>query len=121
MSGRENLKPIRSVGEAREKGKKGGIASGKSRARRATLRQTLLELLSTPIETPFSAKKMPADQALAFGQIVRAVQGDTQAAVFVRDTIGEKPKDVVDANLSVPVIMDDISTPEAKRGKRKAK
>ncbi|MDO5764096.1 MAG: hypothetical protein Q4P84_00140 [Elusimicrobiales bacterium] len=121
MSGKSNLKPIRSVGEAREKGKKGGIASGLVRAKRATLRQTLLTLLETNVTTPFSKDKMPADQALAFGQIIKAVNGDTSAAVFVRDTIGEKPKDVVDANLSIPVIIDDLSTPEAKRGKRKAK
>lgn len=121
MSGKDNLKPIRSVGEAREKGKKGGIASGKSRAKRATLRQTLLSLLGTNVETPFFKESMPADQALAFGQIIKAVNGDTAAAVFVRDTIGEKPKDVLDANLSVPVIVDDIAKQGVKRGKRSLK
>lgn len=121
MSGKSNLKPIRSVGEAREKGKKGGIASGKSRARRATMRQILLDLLGTEVKTPFATEKMPADRALAYGQIIKAISGDTQAAVFVRDTIGEKPKDILDANLSVPVIVDDIAKQGAKRGKRSVK
>ena len=38
----ENLKPIKSEEEAREKGRKGGIASGKARAERKALKEEVI-------------------------------------------------------------------------------
>ena len=48
----ENLKPIRSVSEAREKGRKGGKASGETRRRKANFRKTLNLLLTAEIDSP---------------------------------------------------------------------
>lgn len=42
----KNLTPIRSTSEAREKGQKGGIASGKARQEKRKMRQILTELLT---------------------------------------------------------------------------
>ena len=50
MANEQNLKPVRSKKEARERGKKGGIKSGEVRAQRKTLRQELLSLLETKVE-----------------------------------------------------------------------
>ena len=46
MAGEDNLKPVRSVDEAREKGAKGGRASGKSRREKALLREAADLILS---------------------------------------------------------------------------
>lgn len=46
MTNKYNLKPIRSVIEAREKGQKGGIASGKARVEKKLLKETLEILLN---------------------------------------------------------------------------
>ena len=47
--GQENLQPFRSEAEAREKGRKGGIASGKARREKRTVRKILTELIETDI------------------------------------------------------------------------
>lgn len=44
----QNLQPIRSTSEARERGRKGGIASGKARLRKKHGRELLRALLSMP-------------------------------------------------------------------------
>lgn len=41
----DNLKPARTKSEARERGKNGGIASGKSRREKKALRETMEEML----------------------------------------------------------------------------
>ena len=45
MANIENLKPVRNKEEARELGKKGGIASGIARKEKATMKKTLEMLL----------------------------------------------------------------------------
>ena len=47
MANIENLKPVRSEKEARELGRKGGIASGEARREKATMKKTLEMLLDT--------------------------------------------------------------------------
>ena len=49
MANEENLKVIRSENEAREKGKKGGKASGKARRQKKALRDELEALLTLPM------------------------------------------------------------------------
>lgn len=53
----KNLKPIRTESEAREKGHKGGIASGKARQEKKTIQKILTELLDGRIkDSPQFAK-----------------------------------------------------------------
>lgn len=47
-------------------------------------------------------------QAIACAIITKAAQGDISAASFVRDTIGEKPKDEISLDGGV-IIVDDIT------------
>lgn len=47
--GHENLIPVRSEDEARKKGRKGGIASGKARKEKKTVKKILTELLDLDI------------------------------------------------------------------------
>lgn len=106
MAKTENLIPTnkRTKAEASEIGRKGGIASGKSRAKKATMRARLKALLSLQIGKDIKLEDVPGVQellndgqdidamdAILLTQIVSAIAGSTRAAEFVRDTIGEKP------------------------------
>lgn len=48
--GTDNLIPIRTEDEAREKGRKGGIASGKARRRKASLMKCARRVLEAPMQ-----------------------------------------------------------------------
>ena len=50
MANEKNLKPVRSESEAREKGKKGGIASGKARLAKKTAREYAIAALEGVIK-----------------------------------------------------------------------
>ena len=46
----ENLRPVRTKKEARERGRNGGIASGKSKREKKTIREALKLLISLPCQ-----------------------------------------------------------------------
>jgi hypothetical protein len=46
MSGKDNLKPIKTVDEAREKGRRGGIKSGKARREKKLMSEIYAEFLA---------------------------------------------------------------------------
>ena len=85
MAGKENLRPVSSKDEARERGRKGGLASGESRRKRKTLKEELLLMLS----------EGETQQSVTLALIEKAMSGDTKAFEVIRDTIGEKPIDKV--------------------------
>ena len=82
----------------------GALASNAKQAQRRSIKEILEEL---------SKKTVTAEEAEEYGlkegttlleaanlaQIRRAMKGDTKAAEYVRDTLGEKPADKVDANI----------------------
>ena len=96
--GVENLKPVRTVEEAREKGRKGGVKSGEARREKKLLKDTLLLLLET--------NRGQEDICLAL--VEKARNGDTKAFEVIRDTIGQKPVDKaeVETNGSITVIFN---------------
>lgn len=96
-NGKKNLKPVRTESEAKEKGKKGGIASGQSRRNIKSIREALKLYLAeaTTVETEEGQEKVTNAFAIAIAAAEKAKIGDVQAMTFVRDSIGEKPKDTV--------------------------
>ena len=81
-----NLTPIRSTSEAREKGQKGGIASGKARQEKRKMRQILTELLTNAeIGSEYSK------ESLALALIRKAGKGDVKAFEIIMRFIGEVP------------------------------
>ena len=96
--------------------RKGGIASGKARREKRMMRETLDILLSMPLKNgkfadvddirSFAAlkgKNISVQEAILISQVQKAMKGDTRAAEYVRDTIGQKPVDSVDMNVNAPV------------------
>ena len=92
--------------ERREAGRKGGIASGEAKRRKKAMRERLEVLLELPLKSGKSAdldsiknfaalkgKNITVQDALMLAQIQKALKGDTTAATFVRDTVGDKPND----------------------------
>lgn len=97
MANEQNLKPIRTKKEARERGRNGGIKSGEVRAQRKTLREELLALLETKVEDKTIQEK------ISFSLIQEALSGNVKAFETIRDTIGEKPIEQIQ-NINPPVI-----------------
>lgn len=83
--------------EARKNGSKGGKASGDSRREKRKLQAALQKLLSSKYSIgEDTEKKLGGYEAIAQSMILSAINGNVKAATFVRDTIGEKPVDVLD-------------------------
>ena len=82
--------------EQREIARKGGIASGKARKERKTLKEELLLLLS----------EGDTQKKVSLAVLQKALDGDIQAFNTIRDTIGEKPTDKIEADLSTTIRVD---------------
>lgn len=52
MAGKDNLRPVHTKEEARERGRNGGIKSGQSRRRKKTFAETVDRLLNEPVKDP---------------------------------------------------------------------
>ena len=124
MAGVDNLVTL-TPEEAREQGRKGGIASGKARRERRQMRETLQLLLDMPMKAGKSVdveeiknyaklkgKNISVQEAMLIAQVQKAMRGDTKAAEFIRDTAGQKPVENVDMNVNkLPIVIcneDDL-------------
>lgn len=119
MAGVENLKPIQSTEEARERGRKGGIASGKARREKRMMKETIESLLTMSMKSgkgtniediknfaDIKGKNISVQDAILIAQLQKALKGDTRAAEYIRDTIGQKPTDNMNLNMELPVFFD---------------
>ena len=90
-TGQENLRPVKTKEEARERGRNGGKASGEVRRARKTLREELLLLLANG----------DTQKSVTVAMIEKALSGDVRAFEVIRDTIGEKPTDKQETDLTL--------------------
>lgn len=90
----ENLKPVQSKEEARERGRNGGIASGKARREKKLFKEAIEKQLGKSIDSMITS------------MIEQANKGNVQAITFLRDTIGEKPTDKIEADVGVKKLED---------------
>ncbi len=86
MAGEGNLRPCRSKAEARERGTKGGKASGEARREKANLRK----LLEIALQMQHEAGGTNAE-VMTLAILKKALSGDVKAFETIRDTIGQKP------------------------------
>ena len=93
-----NLRPFNELTEEeqRELARKGGIASGEARRRKKTLKEELIALLETNDN----------NNKISVAILNKALNGDIQAFTTIRDTIGEKPVDKVEADVGVKRLED---------------
>jgi DNA integrity scanning protein DisA with diadenylate cyclase activity len=97
--GEENLIPFTELTkeEQRKIASNGGKASVASRRKVKSIREALKLYLAeaTTVETEEGQEKVTNAFAIAIAAAEKAKIGDVQAMTFVRDSIGEKPKDTV--------------------------
>ena len=103
MANEQNLKPVSSKKEARERGRKGGLASVEARRKRKSLKEELLLMLEDE----------ELQQSVAIALIKQAQNGNVKAFGMLRDTIGEAPVEKVQTTQTV-VDLSGFSTDEIK-------
>lgn len=105
MAGSDNLIPLNKRTKEEQKAitTAGGIASGESRRARKTLKEELLLLLS----------EGDTQKSVSVALLQKAMDGDVKAFEVLRDTIGERPVDRVQATQTV-VDMSKFTTDEIK-------
>ena len=114
MANESNLQPVQTTEEAKKRGRAGGIASGKTRRDKKLMRETLDMMLSMSLKNGKSVdvetvknfaalkgKNISVQEAIMIAQIQKAMKGDTKAAEYVRDTIGQKPTDMLAVNAEI--------------------
>ena len=112
MANDENLKPVRTKSEARERGRNGGIKSGQSRRRVAALRDTMNRLLTMRVEVDGLSDVLRADGAestyedvISMAMIQQAMMGDVKAYKAIMQVVGQTDKS--DADLEEQRIRTD--------------
>ena len=113
MANEQNLKPIRTKSEARERGRKGGKASAKKRQQNKTFKEIINKFLDGQvsderlkqqmIEFGFADKEVSNKSCAVFALWKETIKGNTKAFELMRDTIGEKPIEQIQ-NINPPVI-----------------
>lgn len=98
----ENLVSLadRTTEEQREIARKGGIASGKARKEKKLFREAIEKQLGQNLDSMIAA------------MIEQAQKGNVQAIAFLRDTIGEKPTDKVEAEVNTDITINIELTDE---------
>ncbi len=113
MANEQNLIPGGHI-LTQEEASKGGVNSGKTRRLQGAIKRALSSKASSAefkeLFENFGIEEGSRDYATAIGCAViqKAAKGDLMAAGFVRDTIGEKPKEEISLDGGV-VIIDDLT------------
>ena len=94
--GTDNITPAskRTHEENVANGRKGGIRSGEAKREKKLFKEAIEKKLGKSIDKIIDA------------MITKASKGDVPASTFLRDTIGEKPTDKIEGNISVEKLED---------------
>lgn len=94
----ENMRPVRTPEEAKEKGRRGGIASGAARRKKRDMQRAAKLLLDMPIKFDSVSKQLKGmgiaeedltnQMAIIVSMYKEAMSGNVRAAEFLRDTVG---------------------------------
>ncbi len=93
----ENLKTP-TTEEARERGKKGGLASGKVRAEKKRLKEAVERVLSASYKNK-DGENLSGYELTAIALFDKARSGDVSAFNSIRDLLGEKPTDKLETTI----------------------
>lgn len=105
-NGTKNLKPNTRENRTKEEQKKiatkGGIASGKARREKKTLRQCLEILLERTLKDK-KGIEMSGAEAVSLKVFEKALKGDIRAFEVLRDTAGQKPVEKVQMKTDINI------------------
>lgn len=122
MARGDGLRPINITSEeARERGRKGGKASGEARRRKKLFKETFEILLEMPLKggkstdvesiknfASMKGKNISVQDAVIISILQKAMKGDIRAAEYIRDTIGQKPTDNLNIEGEAVIIVNDL-------------
>lgn len=124
MANEQNLRPPTSE-EARERGRKGGKASGKKRQQNKTFKEIISKFLDGQvsderlkqqmIDFGFADKEVSNKSCAVFALWKEAIKGNTKAFELLRDTIGEKPQDKLNISGEVNNPFSGMTTEELRK------
>ena len=110
-----------------ECGRKGGLAKREATRRRKEMRETLDILLNMPMKkgkvytaedikcfADLKGKNITIDQAMMVCLVQKALKGDLSAIGMVRDTVGEKPAEKVEATVKKNPL-DELTADELRK------
>ena len=96
-----------------ECGRKGGLAKREATRKRKEMRETLDILLNMPMKqgktysaedvksfADLKGKNITIHQAMMICLVQKALKGDLSAIAMIRDTVGEKPAEKIEANVT---------------------
>jgi len=105
--------------KAVENGRKGGIACAKAKKEKKALKETLETLLEMPIKegrlvdidkiksiAGMKGKNVTMQEAIMLSMLNKAAKGDVRAAEYIRDTIGQKPANMMNVDMNLPVLFE---------------
>lgn len=116
MANEKNLKPPQSTSEARERGKKGGIASGKARLAKKTAREYAIAALDG-VTKDKEGKSITIKDVMIQKLIAKAVsEADLNAIKYIGELIGESPSQKIEVTGKdgKDLLQKDLSKDEAK-------
>ena len=96
MANEENLTPVRSKKEAREKGKLGGIKSGEARREKKLFKEEILKRMGEK------------DWNDIVDKLIERAKKNDKSFEILRDTIGQKPKEEVEHEVKLPVFNIEV-------------
>lgn len=106
QNGTKNLKPntleYRTKKEQKQIATKGGIASGKARRKKKTLRQCLEILLEKKMKGK-NGETITGAEALTTKLFSEALKGNVKAFEVIRDTAGQKPVEKVQMKTDINI------------------
>ena len=112
--GQENLIPMneRSKDEVRELGRKGGIASGKTRREKATFKKTLELMLDEVAKIEGNDDKLTYRQLATLGLLKGAIEGKAENYKTALQVLGELQEEGSNETPSVQINIVDNSNLE---------
>ena len=99
MANEKNLKKFKKGDVSHEEAVRRGSLGGKARAKNIKKRKTLKEMLEILLDKEITNNKGETAttlEAISVSLIKKAMSGDVRAFEVLRDTIGQKPKDVIE-------------------------
>ena len=105
-----------SAEERQERARKAGVASGAARRVHRPMRDVLKQLMALECTDEGMRSLLIAcgleptnDNAVSMAQIIKSVKDkETEAARFIRDTLGEKPREAYDLAMTKPIQAMDL-------------
>lgn len=123
IANEQNLKPRTTLSreEAKKLGSKGGKASVEAKRKKKLMAEQIELLLSLPLKDEKAKAKLQAlgidtdnidnQMALVISMWNTAIKGgksSVQAATFLRDTVGEKPKETIEVTKNTDETVQEI-------------